>query len=169
MHLNKKIIVAVGLISSVVVLASMTAFKQQVPQQQQRPEPKLVNIKVLSKKMTYRQVDHLMDEWASALGVKCNFCHEQDKASDAKPEKLMAREMFEMAAKLNKKYFKAKKDSLGMVMESSINCYTCHHGVSHPEISLIANRPRPQRTGPAGGQPGTGAPGAAPATTPPGR
>src|SRR5471030_1035331 len=99
MYFNKKIIVAIGLISGVVVLASMTAIKQQAPQQQ-RPEPKLVNIKVLPRKMTYRQVDHLMDEWASALGVRCNFCHEQDKASDAKPEKLMAREMFEMAAKL---------------------------------------------------------------------
>ncbi len=164
MHLNKKIIVAIGMISGAVFLASMTSIKQQ--QQQQREEPKLKNIKVLPKSMTFRQVDHLMDEWASALGVRCNFCHAQDKASDEKPEKLMARKMFVMAAKINKKYFDAKKDSLGMVMESSVNCYTCHHGVSHPEISLMANRPRPARPNSAGpGAPGQGnAP--APATQP---
>jgi hypothetical protein len=159
MHFNKKILSAVGLISGVVLFASMTAIQQP----QQREEPKLKNIKVLPKSMTYHQVDQLMDEWASALGVKCNFCHAQDKASDEKPEKTMARHMYQMAAKINKKYFKAEKDSLGAVMESSVNCYTCHHGVAHVEISLRANRPRPtgQGGGP-GGQRGQGGPGGAP-------
>jgi hypothetical protein len=154
MHFNKKILTVVSLISGVVLFASMTAIQQQP--QQQRETPKLKNIKVLPKSMAYRDVDHLMDEWASALGVKCNFCHAQDKASDEKPEKLMARKMYLMAAKINKKYFDAKKDSLGAVMESSINCYTCHHGVSHPEISLRANRPRPTGQGGPGGQRGSG-------------
>ena len=149
MHLNKRIVAAVGLISGVILLASMTAIQQQP--QQQRPEPTLKNIKVLPKSMTFRQVDHLMDEWASALGVRCNFCHGQDKASDEKPEKTMARHMYEMTAKINRKFFKAKKDSLGATMESSVNCYTCHHGVAHIEISLMANRPRPVRpNGPSG-------------------
>jgi len=166
MRFNKRIITAVVLILSVVALASMTAIQQQpqVPQQQ-RVDPKLVNIKVL-KKMTYRQVDHLMDEWQSALGVRCNFCHANDPTTnkinyslDTKPEKQMARDMYQMAAKINSKYFKAKKDTLGAVMESSVNCYSCHHGVSHPEISLMENRPRPPRNGPGGqgapgGQPG---------------
>ncbi|MGZ3755024.1 MAG: c-type cytochrome [Mucilaginibacter sp.] len=164
MQLNKRIVAAVGLISGVVLLASMTAFQQQP--QQQRPEPTLKNIKVLPKGMTYRQVDHLMDEWSSALGVRCNFCHAQDKASDEKPEKTMARHMYEMTAKINKKFFKAKKDTLGATMESSVNCYTCHHGVAHVEISLMANRPRPARpNGPPPGQGGQG--GANPQQTPP--
>ena len=165
MHLNKRIVAAVGLISGVVLLASMTAIQQQP--QQPRPEPTLKNIKVLPKSMTFRQVDHLMDEWSSALGVRCNFCHAQDKASDEKPEKTMARHMYEMTAKINKKFFKAKKDTLGATMESSVNCYTCHHGVAHVEISLMANRPRPARpNGPPPGQGGQG--GANPQqTTPP--
>ena len=165
MHLNKKLASAIGLLSGAVVLASMTFIQQ--PQQQQRPEPTLKNIKVLPKGMTYREVDHLMDEWASALGVRCNFCHAQDKASDEKPEKEMARHMYEMAAKINKKYFKAKKDSLGAVMESSVNCYTCHHGVAHVEISLRANRPRPAGAGFPGGQGGARPAGAPPAGGPP--
>ena len=60
--------------------------------------------------------------------------------------------MYEMTAKINKKFFEAKKDSLGAVMESSVNCYTCHNGKSHPEISLRANRPRPAGQGGPGGQ-----------------
>ncbi len=164
MRFNKRIITAIALILSVVALASMTAIQQQPQVPQQRVDPKLVNIKVL-KKMTYRQVDHLMDEWESALGVRCNFCHANDPTTnkinyslDTKPEKQMARDMYQMAAKINSKYFKAKKDTLGAVMESSVNCYSCHHGVSHPEISLMADRPRPPRNG----QGGQGAPGGQP-------
>jgi len=172
MYFNRKIIVAVGLISSVVVLASMTAIQQQgPPPQQQRVDPKLVNIKVLPKKMTYRQVDHLMDEWANSLGVRCTFCHAQDKASDEKPEKLMARKMYEMTAKINSKFFKAKKDSLKAVIESNVNCYTCHRGVSHPEIMVAPTPPRPQRPpgqgGPGGQRPGGQAAPAGQGTPPP--
>jgi len=153
MHLNKKLSITIGLISSAVILASMAAIQQQGPQQQ-RPEPKLTNIKVLPKKMTYRQVDHLMDEWANSLGVRCNFCHGQEKASDEKPEKLMARKMYQMTAKINGKFFDAKKDSLGAVIESNINCYTCHRGVSHPEVAVAPTPPRPQRPPGQSGQGG---------------
>ncbi|MDB5112388.1 MAG: c-type cytochrome [Mucilaginibacter sp.] len=161
MYFNRKLTVAIALISGAVLLASMTAIQQQ-PQQQER---KLVNIKVFPKSITYRQLDHVMDGWAKALGVKCTFCHarndetkKMDFASDAKPEKLMARQMFLMAAKINKKYFKAKKDSLGMIMESSVNCNTCHHGVSHPEVSLASNGPQKGPVGPGQGGPGVAQP-----------
>ncbi len=172
--LNKKII-AIGLLGSTVLLASMTTL-QQVPQQQQpRPEPKLINIKVLPKSLTFRQVDHLMDEWAKALGVRCNFCHDNaNKALDIKPEKAMARKMFVMEGKINKKFFNAKKDSLGMMAETGITCNTCHRGVSHPKV-VYANIPGQRPAGGPGGfggpaqggqRPQGGAPGANP-TTPP--
>jgi len=101
--------------------------------------PQYKNLKVLPKKLTHEQLGKYMDEWSKALGVRCNFCHargadgKNDFASDDKPEKKMAREMFAMTAKINKKYFDAKKDSLGLVMESGIACITCHHGSAHPE------------------------------------
>lgn len=105
------------------------------------PEPeKAKNLKVLPKNLTHKQLDHIMDQWKAALGVKCNFCHvrntetnKMDFANDAKPEKLMAREMYKMMGKINKKYFKAGKDSLGMVIETGISCITCHNGMEHPE------------------------------------
>jgi phosphopantetheine adenylyltransferase len=125
MRLNKKFVITMGLTSLIVfgALASM-------PQEQE----KKMNLKVLPKNLTHKQVEDVMHEWTKALNVRCNFCHERgNNASDAKPEKLMAREMFKMTAKINKKYFKAGKDSLGIVVNSGIACITCHHGSAHPE------------------------------------
>src|ERR1700761_5464162 len=114
MHINKRILTAVCLISGMIFLASMTLIQQQ--QQQQQEEFKPVNLKVLPKNITHKQLETIMGHWATSLGVRCNFCHARneatnktDFASDAKPEKLMARKMFLMAQKINKKYFKAEK------------------------------------------------------------
>jgi hypothetical protein len=164
MHLNKKITVITSLLLAVVVLASMTL--QQQPQGQ--PEPAPSNLKVLPKKLTRNQVNKVMDEWSSSLGVRCNYCHVRDEAarktdyaSDAKPEKEMARHMYKMMVTINKKYFKAgEKDSLGMVKLTSVNCNTCHNAKSKPELTV------PKRAG-FGGPPPGGAPGARPQGAPP--
>jgi len=107
--------------------------------------PKLVNLKVFPKSIPYRVLDHQMDVWAASLGVRCNFCHVRDTktgkmdfASDAKPEKASARYMYVMMGKINKKFFEAEKDSLGMIMTVGVNCNTCHRGVSHPDIKAVA-------------------------------
>ncbi|NNU32994.1 c-type cytochrome [Mucilaginibacter sp. S1162] len=157
MRLNKNLTVTICLISAVIVLASMTLIQQQPPQQ--RVDPKVTNLKVLPKKLTFRQVDHIMDQWADALGVRCGFCHarneetkKMDYASDAKPEKEMARDMYRMTAKLNSKYFKGEKDSLGVAKMSSVNCYTCHRGVAHLEAATWPPHGRPAGP-PPGGQP----------------
>ncbi len=138
MHFKKQLIVIAGVFSIVAISVAAT-----LPQQQQRPEPKLVNLKVFPKNIPYRMLDHEMDVWSAALGVRCNFCHvrneqtnRMDFASDAKPEKTAARHMFQMTAKINKKFFHAGKDSLGMVMYTGINCNTCHHGTAHPELKM---------------------------------
>lgn len=170
MTINKKLIATLGLLSVVITMAMTPAPKEE--------EHKFTNLKVLPKKITDKQLDEVMDEWAHALGVRCNFCHERnqttnkmDFASDAKPEKDMARHMYKMMNDLNKKYFGAKKDSLGMMITSGVNCYSCHRGVSHPEV--VAAPAPPHRNGPGGPPaPGTGAPGTPPAggqgsTTPP--
>jgi Photosynthetic reaction centre cytochrome C subunit len=83
----------------------------------------------------------VMKEWSTALGVKCSFCHapsadstvhHPDFASDAKPEKNIARHMFGMTAKINKKYFKFDKDDKGATIPA-ISCITCHRGSPHPD------------------------------------
>jgi len=177
MRLNTKIAVTVCLFSGVVLLASMTAVQQplQAPQQ----ETKYVNLKVLPKHITHAQLGAVMNTWRRSLGVQCGFCHarnadntQTDYASDAKPEKLMARKMFTMAAKINSKYFDTKKDSTGMMALSSVSCNTCHRGATHPEVALAAQPPRQGGQGGQGGQRpagqgGQGGQGNPPATTPP--
>jgi hypothetical protein len=142
MHINKKISATICLLAGVVLLASMTFIQQ--PPQQRPPDLKVTNLKVLPKNLTFRQVDHIMDDWAASLGVRCTFCHvrneetkKMDFANDAKPEKKMARHMYTMAIKINKKFFKSnEKDSLGVAKFASVNCNTCHHGVAHIEVSI---------------------------------
>ncbi len=128
-----------------------------LPQQQQGP-PKLVNLKVFPKHIPYRVLDHEMDVWSGSLGVRCNFCHvrneqtnKMDFASDAKPEKTAARQMFLMTAKINKKFFRAQRDTLGIIAYTGINCNTCHHGIAHPELKMSEAHKGP---GGPGGVPG---------------
>ncbi|WP_419701844.1 c-type cytochrome [Mucilaginibacter sp. NFX135] len=153
MPFNRKIIATLGLLS-VVVLGAMTSMTPKKPQ-----DDGFKNLKVLPKNITGDNLHKVMEEWEHSLGVHCNFCHvrndetkKMDWASDAKPEKEMARDMFKMMNKINQKYFHAKKDSLGMVMQSGINCNTCHRGTAHPEVVI-----------PAGGAPGGMPPGGQPA------
>jgi hypothetical protein len=161
MMISKKLTITAGLFGAMALCIAAS-----IPQEQQ--PPKLVNLKVFPKNIPYRVLDHTMDEWAESLGVHCNFCHvrnnetnKMDFASDAKPEKETARHMFLMTSKINKKFFKAEKDSLGMVMQSSVNCNTCHHGNAHPEIKI------PERQRGPGGPPPGGA--GAPPPPPPGQ
>ena len=152
MILNKKIIAMLGLASvvSVVALTSMAP-----------DDPGYKNLKVLPKNLTHQQLGGVMEEWSHSLGVHCSFCHVRDEAakkmdfaSDAKPEKTAARHMFKMMNKINKKFFEAKTDSLGMVAKSGINCYTCHRGSAHPELKISM----PERRGPGPGGPPASAP-----------
>jgi cytochrome c553 len=99
------------------------------------------NLKVLPKDISKDDLDKVMDSWKAALGVKCGFCHAPSKdstsrrldfASDDKPEKNIARHMFRMTAKINKKYFSFNKDDKGEAVPA-ISCITCHRGSPHPD------------------------------------
>jgi len=163
MMISKKLTITAGLFGAMAL-----GIAASIPQPQEKEPPKLVNLKVFPKNIPFRVLDHTMDEWSASLGVHCNFCHvrneqtkKMDFASDAKPEKETARHMFQMTSKINKKFFKAEKDSLGMVMQSSVNCNTCHHGTAHPEIKI------PERPHGPGGPPPAGA--GSPPPPPPGQ
>lgn len=154
MLINKKFAATICLLTAAVSVAVAS-----LPQDQ----PGFKNLKVLPKKTPPKVLHEVMEDWSHALGVHCNFCHARDEASgkmdfasDAKPEKQMARDMFKMTSAINKKYFKAEKDSLGMVMFSGVACATCHHGSPHPEVKMEAKGPGgPGMPPPPGGQGGT--------------
>ncbi len=155
MFSNKKLILTISLLS-VVVFIGTTAMQAQ--QQQQDETPK--NLNVLPKDITHDQLEKVMRDWSQALGVRCGFCHARntetnrnDFASDAKPEKQMAREMMKMTEKINKKYFKMDKDEHGGDMMAAIACITCHHGAAHPDNGSMRPNTGGDRNGPppAGG------------------
>ncbi|HLJ50101.1 MAG TPA: c-type cytochrome [Bryobacteraceae bacterium] len=71
------------------------------------------------------QLGPAMQFIATSLGVECSFCHVQGKmeADDKRPKKT-AREMMAMTAEINKTAFGGRQQ---------VTCYSCHHGVSHPQ------------------------------------
>lgn len=53
----------------------------------------------------------------------CNFCHEQDRSSDAKMTKVIARNMIKMVKQINSNFPDGKEH---------VTCYTCHRGSEMP-------------------------------------
>jgi hypothetical protein len=86
-------------------------------------EPK--NLQILTG-MRLGDVWHVMNLMADGLGVSCKYCHlegEGNVASDAKPQKLRAREMMRMVIDLNARNFGGRP---------VVTCYTCHNGKARP-------------------------------------
>jgi hypothetical protein len=104
------------------------------------PKSEYSNLKVLPRNISSKALQSIMiDEFEDGLGVGCNFCHAEQKgshrldyASDAKPEKEIAREMMRMTMKINKKYFKLRHPMIGDVA-LIISCNSCHRGQPRPE------------------------------------
>jgi hypothetical protein len=111
------------------------------------------NLKVLPKDWTSQQVQGFMRNFTAGLGVQCTFCHVQDRASDEKPEKEIARKMIQMTAAINDQFLKGLPETSHGTMPaatptaspapaappppnapnmSRVNCFTCHRGTTHP-------------------------------------
>jgi hypothetical protein len=97
------------------------------------------NLQVLPKDISPKDMQKIMvGEFEDALGVSCSFCHARkdstalDYASDAKPEKQIARQMLRMTLNLNKDYFKIENPMVG-TDNIAVTCNTCHRGDTFPE------------------------------------
>lgn len=129
---TKNTLVVLLSVLSFVVLGAMSSSPGPV---MHKPE----NLKILPKNITHEELHQVMEGFTHGLGVKCGFCHAKsasdsthlDFASDAKPEKNVARGMMKMVMKLNKKYFRETKDDDGKAV--TVSCFTCHHGHNEPE------------------------------------
>lgn len=132
--MKTRTLLILSLLFAIIIGSSAT-----MPQQEEKKQPEYKNLKVLPKKISHEELDKVMKHYNAALGVRCNFCHtrneetnKMDYASDAKEEKVSAREMMKMTNKLNIKNFGEKKSQYNQaVME--VSCATCHRGKSHPE------------------------------------
>lgn len=133
MKINRKFLIILLLTVTVSVMASATILKSE-------KEEKYVNLKVLPKNISSKDLQKIMvDDFEDGLGVACNFCHAADKntgqldfASDAKPEKEIARQMMRTTIGINKRYFKVKHPMIG-TEALVITCNTCHNGVTFPD------------------------------------
>jgi hypothetical protein len=86
------------------------------------------NLKVLTPEELRSGV---MQKYAVALGQNCGFCHVQDRSSDEKPEKLMARMMITMVKDINAKIIAQNKET----GKEFVTCYTCHRGKTEPDTA----------------------------------
>jgi len=136
---GKKLTVSLTLTGLMIVAMAATRPTHPTDRPMADNKPKR-NLKVLPRDISHEDLDKIMDNWKAALGVKCNFCHAPsadstshrlDFASDAKPEKEIARHMFKMTGKINKKYFSYNKNDQGVVTPV-VTCMTCHRGNPHP-------------------------------------
>jgi cytochrome c2 len=133
MYKKRNYLATIFLLAALIISSAAT-----MPQQEEKHE-EYKNLKVLPKKISHDELSATMKSWNNALGVKCNFCHAQQKdnpkkldfASDAKSEKEMARSMFKMTAKINKKYFGHEELENGQAV-LEVSCNTCHRGKTHP-------------------------------------
>jgi hypothetical protein len=111
-----------------------------LPGQQSPSKGEYKNLKVLPKNISSKALSKIMvDDFSDALGVGCGFCHAQGKdslsidyASDAKPEKEMARIMMRMTLRVNKRFFMLKHPTFtdGPLV---VMCNTCHNGKPRPD------------------------------------
>ena len=123
-------------VASIVVAAALapeTAAAQQ-PGSAGATRPNLHVLQALPE----AQLFPLMNLLADSLGVRCDYCHVQEKpdftkspsnvggwvwASDGKPQKQIAREMMRMVIDLNADRFRG---------DARVTCYTCHRGATQP-------------------------------------
>jgi Photosynthetic reaction centre cytochrome C subunit len=104
------------------------------------PKGEYRNLRVLPRNISSKDMSRIMvDDVSDALGVSCGFCHAEkegshqlDYASDAKPEKAIARSMMRMTMRINKQYFNLKHPNL-QDATLTITCNTCHNGQPHPD------------------------------------
>ena len=132
----KKLIALIAVVALIIGMQTFGQTKQEEP-------PKPTNLKVLPKNISHDDLIATMKGFSKALGVRCTECHvttdkgtaehpDFDFASDAKPEKDVAREMYKMVNAINHKYI----SKMGDKKLDQINCVTCHRGSMKPMISV---------------------------------
>jgi len=132
MRLRKTLMIP-GLLACVVISSTAATIST-------KNEVKYTNLKVLPKDISSKDLQEIMaDDFEDGLGVTCGFCHANAKdghgldfASDAKPEKEIARAMMRMTLGINKKYFKVKHPAIGS-NALTVTCTTCHKGEAFPD------------------------------------
>jgi len=112
---------------AIAMLAMVPLAAQQqkdAPAKKEAPPP--TNLKVL-KVTTGSEVTQIMRTFTAGLGVQCTYCHVAGNyASDENPKKDVARQMIQMAQRVNGEFHDGKMH---------VSCYTCHRGEAQPKTA----------------------------------
>jgi hypothetical protein len=128
-------------------LAACAAMQQQKAQAARADTGEFHNLQIFPQNITHDELIANMRGFARALGTRCDHCHaanppgskEQfDFASDAKPEKNVARAMLRMVHSANNDYL-AKVNPHGQM----VTCNTCHRGHTVPDANAPAESTPP--------------------------
>lgn len=128
-------------------VAACAAIRQQKAQTPTADNLEFHNLRVLPPNITHDELIATMRGIARSLGTRCEHCHVQNPegskeqfnfASDAKPEKNVARTMLRMARDINAGYI-SKVNAHGQ----TVTCFTCHRGKTVPEAQAAEATPRP--------------------------
>ena len=116
-----------------------SAVRAQTPPAtaQQPAPPPLTNLQLYPKDIARPELIATMQGFAQALGVQCTYCHvgqapQFDFASDAKPQKTVARKMILMAREITAKLPEITGKPAAEV--TRLRCGTCHRGVAIPKL-----------------------------------
>lgn len=117
-----------------IVSFSLTTVAGPIARAEDPPgEPQ--NLQVLPAETNLKDLKKIMVGVASALGVKCTFCHDvKNYPSDEMEHKKEARKMFAMVKSINAEFF-AYEDA------PQITCYTCHAGQEEPVHEFVLPTP----------------------------
>ena len=131
----------------IVVLATftITLYGQQQGGPPQGGGGGFKNLKVFPKDISRQDLMARMQGWTRALGVTCNHCHGDDKSTDEKPEKDVARAMVKMMINLRAN----ATDFLPDNRIAKVSCWTCHRGNAKIELPAPPTPPAGQGAPPA--------------------
>ncbi|GEM_PF-835077 len=110
----------------------IAAIKEKIKGKENLPaEEVFENIQVLKGMPAGRVIPIMQRAFNQSLGVKCNHCHEFGKwASEVKPNKQIARDMWVMTGQINRELLANIKNLQST--QPAINCTTCHRGEAIP-------------------------------------
>lgn len=116
--------------------ATAAQFAWSTDEAHEAPPAKLVNLRVLPAGTQPRHVGSLMKAYGKDLGVKCSYCHVEnrdtgkvDYVSDENPKKEIARVMIGMLADINDRHLSQLGDRRYAV---PVTCGSCHRGQANP-------------------------------------
>lgn len=96
------------------------------------------NLQVLPKDLAPRSLDRVMKRYGQDLGVKCSYCHVEnretgklDYASDENPKKHTARVMIAMLEEINDNHL--ARLGADARYAAGVTCGSCHRGRANPQ------------------------------------